>query len=225
MNVAKVFESDSYCIETFPVGSFQCNCTFIYHPKTKEAIIVDPGNDADTVLALVQERQLKVSKILHTHAHFDHIGRSKTVADRLGASLHLHQDDFFLYQALDQQASFFGHETDAPGKIDSPLLDEEEFSLSAGQKNGVQTLHTPGHTPGSCCFYLGLADIPILLSGDTLFQNSIGRTDLPGGDHPTILRSIKNRLYRLDGDIQVITGHGPMTTLGIEKKSNPFVRV
>lgn len=211
-------------LESFPVGSFQCNCSLIYSEKTKEAIVVDPGNDLDKIMSLIKERNLDVKKLLHTHAHFDHIGQSAEVARKTGATSHLHNEDMFLYEALAQQGSFFNQTVAEPGEIHSHLQDNETFSLeSSDLKEFLHTVHTPGHTPGSCCFYTDYFDTPVLMAGDTLFQGSIGRTDLPGGDMNTILKSIKTRLIGLPGETEVITGHGPETVIHYEKGNNPFI--
>ena len=161
---------------------------------------------------------------MHTHAHFDHIGESSLLADKTGASIHLHRGDQFLYEALAQQGQFFGQELPDPAEVDGWLENEETFSLDDGQlKEFLRTFHTPGHTPGSCCFYTENLEKPLLFAGDTLFSGSIGRTDLPGGDGDLIISSIKKRLLTLPAETQVITGHGPSTSILKEKKSNPFL--
>ncbi len=211
-------------LESFPVGSFQCNCSLIYSESTKEAIVVDPGNDLEQIMTLIKERDLNVKKLLHTHAHFDHIGQSAEVARKTGATCHLHDGDMFLYESLAQQGMFFNQPVAEPGEIHSKLEDNETFSLESKElKEFLHTVHTPGHTPGSCCFYTDYFDTPVLLAGDTLFKGSIGRTDLPGGDTDQILKSIKNRLIGLPGETEVITGHGPETLIHFEKSNNPFL--
>ena len=182
-----VTQNNEWMVESFPMGSLSCNCTLIYSLSSKEAIVVDPGNDAEGLIQLLTERQLKVKKLLHTHAHFDHIGRSDTIRQHTGATLHLHRGDEFLYKQLREQGLFFNFPTDTPTEIDSYLNHQEEILVREGRQDfdpKIQVIHTPGHTPGSCCFYWEEApNAPLLLSGDTLFQNSIGRTDLPGGGH------------------------------------------
>ncbi|MCO4793251.1 MAG: MBL fold metallo-hydrolase [Bacteriovoracaceae bacterium] len=211
-------------IETFPMGSFACNCSFIYSEKTREAIIIDPGNDGDTLMKEIESRNLIVKKLLHTHAHFDHIGCSKEIKKKTGAEIHLHKKDGMLYTALPAQAMMFGQAPLLAGKVDKWIEDEEEYSLEdSGLKNFMKSLHTPGHTEGSCCFYTEIQDEPLLFSGDTLFNQSIGRTDLPGGSFDVIKSSIENRLYTLPDETKVITGHGPTTRIYEEKKTNPFV--
>ncbi len=217
-------KKDDLVLESFAVGSFRCNCSIIYSETTKEAIVVDPGNDLEQIMGLIKERSLDVKKLLHTHAHFDHIGQSAEVSRLTGATSHLHQEDMFLYEALAQQGSYFNQPVAKTGEIHSHLRDDESFSLdSSGLKEFLHTVHTPGHTPGSCCFYTDFFDTPVLLAGDTLFQGSIGRTDLPGGDSTQIIKSIKTKLISLPSETQVITGHGPETVIHKEKSHNPFL--
>lgn len=207
-------------IETFEIGSFGCNCSIIYSTQTREAIIIDPGNDALNLEKAIEKLNVNPKVLLHTHAHFDHIGQSTIIKNKYNIPMALHPDDFFLYEGLQEQGNWFGMKLEAPGKIDLWLKDGDEFGFSDPELNQIlKTIHTPGHTPGSCCF-LGEN---ILFSGDTLFNGSIGRTDLPGGDFNTILDSIKTKLFKLDDQTIVIPGHGPNTTIGKEKKSNPFV--
>lgn len=161
---------------------------------------------------------------MHTHAHFDHIGKSSEISMATGATIHLHKEDQPLYDMLPQQGLFFGQKVGAPKPIDSYLYDGESFSLTDPEINTfLTTLHTPGHTPGSCCFYSEYFDTPHLFSGDTLFQQSIGRTDLPGGNGRLIIKSIKEKLLVLPEETFVITGHGPSTSIYQEKRHNPFL--
>lgn len=218
-----LFEKKDMIAETFPIGSYACNCTLLYSKESKKAIIVDPGNDLNAIKKIIAEKNLVVEKLIHTHAHFDHIGKSSELSETTKATIHLHKDDLFLYKALKQQGLFFGELVNSPPKeIDHYIEDEEEYLLEG--KKALKASHTPGHTPGSCCFYTELFDTPLLLAGDTLFRQSIGRTDLPGGDFDQISSSIKNRLYNLPGETLVVTGHGPSTQISYEKKNNPFVK-
>ena len=212
-------------LETFPVGQLECNCTVIGCPDTKEAIVVDPGGDAERVQQVLDHYDLSVRWIVHTHAHLDHIAGTRDVKEHASeagpATIALHRDDTFLYDAFEQQARMFRWQV-------RPVLPVEHWlehgeSLAFG-KLACKVLHTPGHTPGSCCFHLEVDNRSLLLSGDTLFNRSIGRTDLPGGDAPTIMKSIREQLYTLDGDTVVIPGHGPVTKVGDEARANPFVR-
>jgi hydroxyacylglutathione hydrolase len=215
---------NSLCLISFPTGSYQCNCSIVYSTTTREALIIDPGNDHDIIIKKITDLNLKVKKLIHTHAHFDHIGRSSEVAAFTGATLHLHLGDKFLYDALPQQGMFFRQIVGTPKPLDAYLEDGEEFSFDDPEVSTfLKTLHTPGHTPGSCSFYTEYFDEPILFAGDTLFRRSIGRTDLPGGDSALIIKSIKTRLLTLPDDTQVIAGHGPETRVYEEKKQNPFL--
>ena len=225
------FIKDSLVLESFPVGTLACNCSIIYDDLSKEAIIVDPGNDVDFILSYVAKKKLIVKKLLHTHAHFDHIGASSTLSQKLNCPVFLHEDDFSLYKKLPLQALFFGTVCAIPKAADYKLHDEECFGLSLGSHLGegklvefLKTLHTPGHTEGSCSFYSDYFDEPILLSGDTLFRRSVGRSDLPGGDGETLIHSIKTRILPLPSETICIPGHGPQTSLYEEAKENPFLR-
>jgi glyoxylase-like metal-dependent hydrolase (beta-lactamase superfamily II) len=220
----KTLKKNTLNLVSFPVGSYQCNCSILFSEKTREAIIIDPGNDHEMILRKIKDLDINVKKLLHTHAHFDHIGRSTEVAKATGATMHLHKGDQFLYDMLPQQALFFGQKVGTPKPLDALIQDGETFSFEDEEiKTFLTTLHTPGHTPGSCCFYSEYFDQPMLLAGDTLFQQSIGRTDLPGGDGRLIIKSIKERLLTLPEETNVIAGHGPATNIYAEKKFNPFL--
>ena len=219
-----ILKKNSLNLISFPVGSYQCNCSILYSDITREAIIIDPGNDHEYILQKIKDLNIKVKKLLHTHAHFDHIGRSTEVANATGASMHLHLGDKFLYDALPQQGIMFRQVVGTPRPIDAFLEDGEEFNFDDPEiKTFLKTMHTPGHTPGSCCFYTEYFDEPQLFAGDTLFQRSIGRSDLPGGDGELIIKSIKSRLLTLPDATKVIAGHGPETRIFEEKKFNPFL--
>ncbi len=208
-------------VETFPIGSLSCNCSLIYDPDTREAVVVDPGDDAAALLGEVASRELRVSSLVHTHAHFDHIGGSDRVKRELGTPMLLHREDQELYRHLREQGLMFGIPVAPPGEIDTWL--EEGFEVELGQRTLLTTIHTPGHSPGSCCFYTEVTGEPLLFSGDTLFFRSVGRTDLPGGDSDALIRSIKQRLFVLPEESSVVPGHGEATTLHSERRGNPFV--
>ena len=208
-------------LETFPVGSFQCNCSVLACADTKEAIVVDPGGEHQRILEIVRHFDLSIKWIIHTHAHLDHIYETRDVKEQAGGTIALQKDDLFLYDGFAMQAAMFGWKVRPVAPVEHWLTDGE--SLSFG-KRAAEVIHTPGHTPGSCCFRVASDDGALLLAGDTLFQRSIGRTDLPGGDYATIERSIKARIYTLDPDTAVIPGHGPRTTVGDEARHNPFVQ-
>ncbi len=222
--MSEMIKKHSLNLTSFPVGNYACNCSILYSSATKEAIIIDPGNDHELILKKINELGIKVKSLLHTHAHFDHIGRSTEVSKATGATIHLHKGDQFLYDMLPQQGLFFGQQVGTPKKLDSYLEEGEIFKFDDPEINSfLTTLHTPGHTPGSCCFYTEYFETPQLFAGDTLFMQSIGRTDLPGGDSRMIIKSIKERLLTLPEETKVIAGHGPATNIFIEKKSNPFL--
>lgn len=206
-------------IETFPVGPLQCNCSIIACSQTKEAIVVDPGGEAPKILNRLQQQGLTAKYLLHTHAHFDHVGATAEVKAATGAQILLHPGDQWLYENLSLQGRLFGIKTDPVAPVDIGLQDEMQITFGACQS---LVLHTPGHTPGSCCFHLSGSE-SYLFSGDTLFKGSIGRSDLWGGNHDTLIRSIKQRLLNLDDSTTVYSGHGPQTTLWHEKKHNPFL--
>ncbi len=224
----------SITIESFPIGSLGCNCSLIYSETSKEALIIDPGDDANKILEIIEKKALKVRKLIHTHAHFDHIGAARLVKEKLNALILLHPDDQALYDMLPIQRQKFGGQKfgvpmDIPGKVDMYLEDQETIGFLDSEppltepQAFLKTIHTPGHTQGSCCFYTEVNGKPLLFSGDTLFQESIGRTDLWGGDHLQILKSIKQKLFLLPLESQVIPGHGEHTTLWHEKRNNPFL--
>ena len=207
-------------VETLPVGHLQCNCTILGDPVSRKAIVVDPGGDAELLIERLLELDLQVERIIHTHAHLDHFLASGKLKEATGAKLALHRDDLFLWDMLEDQCRMFGIPFEKTPPPDQWLEHEEEIEVK-----GIQgkALHTPGHTPGSMCFLFEKQKL--LIAGDTLFQGSIGRTDLWGGDYQKIEESIRKKLYTLDEDISVITGHGESTSIGHEMRSNSFVRV
>jgi hydroxyacylglutathione hydrolase len=210
--------------ETIRVGPLQCNCTVLGDSQSGEAVVIDPGDEPERILRLLASKGLTPVALLHTHAHFDHIGGSRRVKEATAAEIRLHAADFPLYEALPSQAAHFGLSAENPLPPDRPIADGETIRFGA---YAVTAIHTPGHTPGSTCYRLEGATpgVPgVLFSGDTLFRRSIGRTDLWGGDTDTILASIRERLYGLPGDLRVICGHGPDTTIAEERERNPFVR-
>ncbi|MGH7205472.1 MAG: MBL fold metallo-hydrolase [Nitrospiraceae bacterium] len=206
-------------LKTFPVPPLGCNCSIIGDPITKRAIVVDPGGAHERILKDIQDLGLTVVSILHTHAHFDHFLASGEMKKATNATLCLHPEDRQLWEMLEIQCRMFGVPY-APVPLPDYWLHDEE-KLIVGGLEGI-ALHTPGHTPGSMSFHFPAEKL--LLAGDTLFQGSIGRTDLWGGDYEAIERSIRERLYTLDETTRVITGHGPETLIGVERELNAFVR-
>ncbi len=220
MTDAQTVEPSSIFIKTLPVGPLSCNCTIIGNTETGDAIVIDPGGDADTLLKLLAEQNLSVRQILHTHAHFDHFLASGEMKRQTGATLALHREDKPLWEKLDVQCGYFGFEYDKTMPPPDHWLEHDEPIETVSGLSG-QCLHTPGHTPGSMCFHFDTLNL--LLGGDTLFRGSIGRTDLWGGDFNTIQRSIQQHLFSLDEATQVIAGHGRSTTIGYELEHNPYV--
>jgi glyoxylase-like metal-dependent hydrolase (beta-lactamase superfamily II) len=206
-------------VKTFPAGPLQCNCTIIGDRVSKEAIVVDPGGDAEKIMQILDEEGLRVTRIIHTHAHFDHFLAAGELHERTGAPLCLHREDKFLWDALEMQCGLFNIPYKPVPAPDEWLMHEQELPLSASKG---KALFTPGHTPGSMSFLF--EDANLLIAGDTLFRGCIGRTDLWGGDSGKIASSIKEQLYTLDENLTVVTGHGPSTTIGYEIRNNPFVR-
>ena len=206
-------------VETIPVGPLQCNCTILGNLVSRKAIVVDPGGDAEILLERLVELDLQVERIIHTHAHLDHFLASGKMKEATGAKLALHREDLFLWDMLEDQCRMFGIPFEPPPPPDQWLENEEEIDLNDLQG---KALHTPGHTPGSMCFLF--ESQKLLIAGDTLFQGSIGRTDLWGGDFKKIEKSIQEKLYTLDEETSVITGHGESTSIGHEMRANSFVQ-
>jgi len=200
------------------VGPLLCNMCIIGDPATKEAVLVDPGGDAETILSLVKELKVKVVQILVTHGHFDHFLAADKVKKALSAPVYLHKDDLSLWKMLPMQCLLIGMQgVEAIPDPDHFLEDEQKLKVLDGK-----CLHTPGHSPGSCCFYFPSSQL--LCSGDTLFRGSIGRTDLIGGDSGLIQKSILKKLYTLPKSVRVIPGHNEETTIGYEREHNAVIR-
>jgi hydroxyacylglutathione hydrolase len=206
-------------LETIPVGALQCNCSILGDETSREAIIVDPGDDIPRIMALLAKHSLTVKQILITHAHIDHIAGANRLKRLTGAPVLYNQNDLPLVKMMDVQATWLGVPTPTVENPDDTLEDGKLIAIT-GLSGSI--LHTPGHTEGSVCLYLPTQTL--LLAGDTLFAGSIGRTDLPGGDTRKILASIHDRLLTLPDEIIVIPGHGATTTIGSERASNPFLQ-
>lgn len=207
----------SVIVRTLPVGFTQANCYIVGCEKTKLAAIIDPGDEEDRILELVHDSGLRVTHVLLTHAHFDHIGATDAVMKATGAPLGLHPEDLTLLN-MGGGSIFFG--------VQPPPIPDPTIRLEAGQEIVVgeltlRVLHTPGHTPGHVTFYE--PNQGAIFDGDVLFAQGIGRADLPGGSYPTLMRSISEQLMTLPDDTLVYSGHGPVTTIGRERVSNPWL--
>jgi hydroxyacylglutathione hydrolase len=205
--------------EILPVGPLQCNCSVIGDETTREAMVIDPGDDIGDILALIQKHNLQVKRIVVTHAHIDHVGGAMKLRTATGAPILLNHNDYTLLKMLDLQAAWIGMESPGKVEIDHSLGESDRVEAGALLAN---VMHTPGHTEGSICLYFPAQKK--LIAGDTLFAGSIGRTDLPGGSFDKIIRSLQEKLLALPDETIVVPGHGPLTTIGTERDSNPFLR-
>jgi hydroxyacylglutathione hydrolase len=231
-------DSQELIHEILPVGMLQCNCHIVGDPQTREAIVIDPGDDAERILEVINRHHLTVTATVVTHTHIDHVVGLRRVHQATGAPVYVHADDLDLYRMLEAQASWLGWKTPESVKIDQVVHDGDVIRWGRYQ---AQILHTPGHTPGSVCLYMP-SDAPAalphasaakstprepgtgrLFAGDTLFAGSIGRTDLWGGSFAGIIRSLKGKLLELPDDTMVYPGHGESTTIGMERATNPFL--
>jgi glyoxylase-like metal-dependent hydrolase (beta-lactamase superfamily II) len=206
-------------LETFAVGPLECNCTILGDPVAGEAIVVDPGDEVGRIHRRLNELGLKLKQILVTHAHIDHVGGALKLKRLTGAPILLNENDLPLLKMMEMQAGWLGVATPETAPPDESLADGLQVGLD---RYPAEVLHTPGHTQGSVCLHF--APLKLLLAGDTLFAGSIGRTDLPGGNYGQIIDSIETRLLALPDDTRVLAGHGPATTIGTERRSNPFLR-
>jgi hydroxyacylglutathione hydrolase len=205
--------------EILPVGMLACNCSIFGDETTHEAIVIDPGDDIRKILEIVNRHGLNVRGIVVTHAHIDHIGGAQQLKEATGALVYLNENDQQLYDTLDVQAAWLGVRT--PDRVEIDTFAREGDRIWVGGTD-FEVLHTPGHTPGSISLWI--PSEKKLIAGDTLFRDSIGRTDLPGGDPQKILRSIHDKYFHLPEETLVIPGHGELTTLGREKAGNYFLQ-
>ncbi len=222
--------------KTVPVGQLMCNCQILVCPKTREAVMVDPGDDAEVILQELKKLEnqaggpITVKALFHTHAHFDHIGATRAVKESLlqagvkAPQIFLHKGDEFIYRMLAKQGERFGFKHDEPLPIDQFFEDEQKLAVGSLK---FTIIHTPGHSPGGVCFRMHqdteTATPETVFTGDTLFRESIGRSDLWGGDEDLLLKSIRTRLFTLDDDTAAWPGHGMPSSIGHEKRNNPFL--
>ena len=210
--------------EVVVVGPLQCNCSILGDEETREAIVIDPGDEVERVLAVLEKHNLKARYIVNTHAHFDHVGNCRELKEATGAEISLHKADLPIYETAPRQAALFAMYGVRPIRmtaVDQFLRDADGLQVG---KIAAQAIHTPGHTPGSLSLHVPGSARDLLFAGDTLFNGSIGRTDLPGGDFDQLLKSIKDRLLTLDDETEIWPGHGPKTTIGRERRTNPFLQ-
>ena len=205
-------------LESFPVGPLACNCTILGDEEARKAIVIDPGDEVGRIHRRLAELGLKLKQILVTHAHIDHVGGALKLKQLTGAPILLNENDLPLLEMMEAQAAWLG--------VRTPEIALPDESLSDGQVVGLETypaqvLYTPGHTQGSVCLHF--APLKLLVAGDTLFAGSIGRTDLPGGNFDQIIDSLHSRLLTLPDETRVLPGHGPATTIGEERRVNPFL--
>ena len=206
-------------MESFPVGPLQCNCVVLGDETTREAVVIDPGDEPEKIDEILDHHRLELKYVVHTHGHIDHILAADHLRRTRGASVRIHEADLFLWKGVQMQASFLGMRVQAPGPVDGSLRQGDRIPFGPHE---LEVIETPGHTPGSVCLLLR-GPTPIVFSGDTLFQRGIGRTDLWGGSEPQILASINDKLLTLDEETLVQPGHGPQTTIREEKRDNPFL--
>jgi hydroxyacylglutathione hydrolase len=202
----------------FPVGVLQCNCSVVGDERTHEAMVIDPGDQVEQILNILRQENLTLKYIVVTHAHIDHVGGAMKLKAATGAPILLNQNDLALLKMLDVQATWIGMPGPGPVQIDESLSDGQVVKIGAINSSVIET---PGHTEGSICLFF--PEEKKLIAGDTLFAGSIGRTDLPGGSYDKIMRSLHTRLMALPDETQVVPGHGPLTTIGKERETNPFL--
>ncbi|AWK41588.1 MULTISPECIES: MBL fold metallo-hydrolase [Photorhabdus] len=206
--------------QIIPVTAFMQNCTLIWNEDSKEAAIVDPGGEAEKLIAEIERRGLKLTQILLTHGHFDHVGATAEVAKHFNAPVYgPQQEDAFWIEGLQAQSRMFGIEECPPFEPDRWLNEGDELRVGGVD---LSVLHCPGHTPGHVVFVNHVDKL--IYMGDVLFKGGVGRSDFPRGNHRQLINSIKDKLLPLGDDYEFIPGHGPMSTLGHERQTNPFLQ-
>ncbi len=203
----------------FPVGPLQCNCSIIGDEQTHEAMVIDPGDQIEGILEILRQEGLTLKQIVITHAHIDHVGGAMKLKAATGASILMNQNDYALLKMLDMQAAWVGMRPPGEVQVDEAVSQGRVLKIGEISSN---VIHTPGHTEGSICLYF--PEEKKLIAGDTLFAGSIGRTDLPGGSMDKIMRSLHTQVLALPDETEVVPGHGPVTTIGEERETNPFLQ-
>ena len=207
-------------LENLVVSPFQSNCWIVGCEETRESVVIDPGDEAERILEIVAAHQLEIRYVIHTHGHLDHVSATAIVQRETGGLMLIHKADKILLDELPTQAMIFGlNEPEIP-KVDQYIREGDQISFG---HHTLSVIETPGHSPGGVCLKLE-GDQPALFAGDTLFRGSVGRTDLWGGSHDGLIGSIREKLWPLDDQTVVYPGHGPTTTLGVEKRENPFLQ-
>jgi hydroxyacylglutathione hydrolase len=203
----------------FPVGWLQCNCSVIGDEKTHQAMVIDPGDQIEEILEVLRQEKLTLKQIVITHAHIDHVGGAMKLKAATGAPILMNQNDYALLKMLDMQAAWVGMPSPGEVKVDEAISQGRVLKIGEISSN---VIHTPGHTEGSICLYFPVEKK--LIAGDTLFAGGIGRTDLPGGSMDKIMRSLHTQVLALPDETEVLPGHGPSTTIGEERETNPFLQ-
>jgi hydroxyacylglutathione hydrolase len=203
----------------FPVGWLQCNCSVIGDEKTHQAMVIDPGDQIEEILEVLRQEKLTLKQIVITHAHIDHVGGAMKLKAATGAPILMNQNDYALLKMLDMQAAWVGMPSPGEVKVDEAISQGRVLKIGEISSN---VIHTPGHTEGSICLYFPVEKK--LIAGDTLFAGGIGRTDLPGGSMDKIMRSLHTQVLALPDETEVLPGHGPVTTIGEERETNPFLQ-
>lgn len=204
--------------ETIVVGDLGVNCYLLADSETKEGVVIDPGAEAEKILAVIRAKGIKVRYLLNTHGHFDHIGANRRVAEATGGTLMINREDEPFLSLAAHAARTYGLTAENSPPPAAYFADGDRIRFG---RHELQVIHIPGHSPGGSCFYL--ADEALLISGDSLFAESIGRTDLPGGSQGLLVISIRTKLLTLPAETRVFPGHGPATTIGHEKQHNPYL--
>ncbi|HET9166344.1 MAG TPA: MBL fold metallo-hydrolase [Candidatus Angelobacter sp.] len=203
----------------FPVGWLQCNCSVIGDEKTHQAMVIDPGDQIEEILEVLRQEKLTLKQIVITHAHIDHVGGAMKLKAATGAPILMNQNDYALLKMLDMQAAWVGMPSPGEVKVDEAISQGRVLKIGEISSN---VIHTPGHTEGSICLYFPVEKK--LIAGDTLFAGGIGRTDLPGGSMDKIMRSLHTQVLALPDETEVVPGHGPLTSIGQERETNPFLQ-